>query len=327
MRIFTNDVATANALERADSRVNAVAWTDPLAFGQLVSGNDLDAFASTRSFAYAAANWDEDNLVEDDLKFRNASLVEAFESKEAVHLLFGGTLADQLSLAQILGWLSERPIAEQARARLMLVDGPLSVFEEGALLEISKAGEAIPATTHALYAVAWDAVSGDDPVAVEAALERAASEGLASLEAALLRWLKELPSLENGLSITQQQTLDAVRLGINSPRELFESVQETESLPFRTNWEFWQVLDQLCRGDDPLLKVASGDSFLCPPKDLAWEAFHAQRFQLTDRGLAVLEGRSNFLSGSFVERWLGGAKIDQESGVFWDYAEERVVRA
>lgn len=326
MRVFTNEVAIANALERADNRAVAVAWQDPLTFGRLVAGNDLDAFASARSFAYAAAHWDEDNVVEDDLRQRNQDLAAAFESGDEVYLLFGGSLADQLSLAQILGWLSERPIAAQARARLTVVDGPLSLFGAGALLEIAKAGEALPASTHALYAVAWDAVSGDDPSAVEEAMDRAVSGGQTALAGALQRWLKELPSLENGLSITQMQTLDAARLGIGQPQALFETVQATEETPFRINWEFWQVLDELCRSADPLLKTESGDPFLCPPKALAWEAFHAQKLTLSARGAALLEGRGNFLSGPFPERWWGGMKIDAESGVFWDYATRRVVK-
>lgn len=325
MRIFTNEVATVNALERANDRIKAFAWQDPLAFGRLVSGNDLDAFANTRSYAYAAHHWDEDNVIEEDFKLRNAELIAAFDSGEEVCLLFGGSLTDQLQLAQILGWLSERPIREQAKASLMQVDGPLSVFDDGALLEIVKLAETIPANIHAIYAIAWDAVSGADPSAVEAALDRAVSEGLSSLAAGLKRWLQELPSLENGLSITQLQTLDAVRLGIRSPRALFGAVQATEALPFRINWEFWAVVDGLCSGTDPLLKTASGAGFLCPPRDLAFEAFDAQRLEITERGAALLEGRGNFLSGSFPERWLGGAKIDAESRCFWDYASDRVV--
>lgn len=326
MRIFTNDVATVNALERADSQVKACAWEDPLAFGRLVGGNDLDAFANSRSLSYAAAHWDEDNVVEDDFKLRNAELFSAFESGEDVCLLFGGSLTDQLQLCQILGWLSERPVREQAQARLMQVDGPLSVFEDGgALLEIAKLAETIPAGIHAIYAIAWDAISGGQPREVEAALERARFEGLSSLEAGLGRWLQELPSLENGLSITQLQTLDAVRLGVNEPRALFHDVQATEAIPFRNSWEFWSVVDGLCAGSSPLLQVASGQGFLCPPRDLAFEAFDAQRLELTERGRSLLEGSGNYLGISFSERWLGGLKIDAESPYFWDYANRKVV--
>lgn len=327
MRIFTNEVATVNALERADDRVKAFAWQDPLAFGRLVAGNDLEAFANSRSFAYAAAHWDEDNVVEEDFKLRNMELSSAFDSGEDVCLLFGGSLTDQLQLAQILGWLSERPILEQAKAKLMQVDGPLSVFGDGALLEIAKVAETIPAGVHAIYAIAWDAVSGTDPLAVEAAQERASFEGLASLSAGLVRWLQELPSQENGLSISQLQTLDAVRLGVTSARALFDAVQATEAAPFRISWEFWAIVDGLCSGTEPLLRTTSGLPFLCPPRDLAFEAFDSQALELTERGESLLKGRGNYLGGSFPERWLGGFKIDAESGVFWDYAARKIVGA
>lgn len=327
MLIFTNDVATANALEKADSRVTAVAWQDPLAFGRLIAGNDLEAFASSRSLAYASAHWDEDNAVEEDLKLRNIQLIDAFASQKEVRLLFGGSLSEQLSLCQILSWLSERPVSEQAKARLMQVDGPLSIFGDGALLDIAKAGELIPAGVHAIYAIAWEAVSGPNPIEVESALERANNEELSSLSAGLLRWLQELPSLENGLSISQMQVLDGVRLGVDDPRELFALVQSTEAAPFRINWEFWRVLDELCSTDEPLLRTVSGSKFLCPPRDLAFEAFYAQRLEMTERGRAVLEGKSNFLSGPFAERWLGGTKIDSESPYFWDYSSRKIVNS
>ncbi|MBC2606814.1 hypothetical protein [Pelagicoccus albus] len=325
MLIFTNDVATANALERADARVKAIAWQDPLTFGRLVSGNDLDAFASARSFAYAASHWDEDNVVEEDFKLRHADLQQGFASEDKVYLLFGGSLADQFGLSQILGWLSERPIAEQAKGHLVQVDGDLSVFSEGALLEIVKTAERIPANMHAVYAITWDAIAGCDPKQVEDAMDRARSAELSSLATALERWLQELPSLENGLSISQMQVLDAVRLGIRDPRSLRSEVERTEKNVFRIDWEFWQILDALCSEPEPLLSLESGAAFLCPPRDLAFEAFEAQRLDLTERGLAVLEGRSNYLSGSFPERWWGGTKIDAESPFFWDYATRKVV--
>lgn len=324
MRIFTSEVATANALARADGRMRVAAWEDPLTFGRLSATEDLDAFAADRATVYAEAGWDEDGVAEADLCLRNAELRESFASDAETRLVFGGSLLDQLHLAQILAWLSTRPESERARARLMLVDGPLSVFDEGALLEVAREGEPVDGSTLALYRTCWRAVTCPDPQVAAAAWSAAAEAGYSSLAAGLERWLQELPSVENGLSLTQMQTLDAVRLGVGFPQELFKAVQETEAAPFRVNWEFWQVLDGLFSGAEPLLRTAAGEPFLCPPRSLAWLPFHDQRLELTDRGLATLEGKARYAGEGFAPRWLGGVWLDGESAWFWDYGSASV---
>ncbi|MDQ8201685.1 hypothetical protein [Pelagicoccus sp. SDUM812003] len=325
MRVFTNEAATVNALRRADERLLVESWDDPLAFGRLFSALDLDAYATSRAQVFSAAGWDEDGVAEADLMLRNEALKEALESGEDIYLLFGGSLLDQLQLSQILFWLSFHSERALKQVRVMVIDGPLCVFEEGALLEVAREGEALDFPMLDAYRSAWMAVTAPDVSHVEFAYRRLQSGPWSSLCAALERWLQELPSSENGLSISQCQILDAVRLGIGFPQELFEAVDQTEAASFRTNWEFWQLLDHLCSGQDPLLAVAGGRPFLCPPRALAWIPFHDQKLELTERGRALLDGRGHLMDGEVVERWLGGVRISEESRRFWDYATRAVV--
>lgn len=327
MRIFTNEVATVNALERVGERLVVTAWEERPVFGKLTGEADLDLFAKHRAAVYADAGWDEDHVVEADFRLRNAELREALESGEPFTLLFGGSLRDQLQLAQILYWLSFRSQRALKQAKLMVVDGPLSIFEEGAMLEVAKAADDLSFEVLDAYRSAWLAVTAGDAMNVEFAFRRLAGTGQTTLASALERWLQELPSAENGLSITQAQILDTVRLGVQAPQEIFELVEETESAPFRVNWEYWQLLDDLCGGDLPLLKRDDDGVFLCPPRSLAWDPFHAQRLVLTERGQSVLEGEAHYAKGPFAARWLGGALIDGNSSWYWDYASRSIVDA
>ncbi len=326
MRIFTNDEATVNCLRRADGRVRAIAWHGALSFGKLPVGEDLDAFAADRARTFAEAGWDEDGVVEADGVLLGAELREAVVSEQGLTLLFGGSLGDQLQLAHIVYWLSSAGADAVSRVKLMVVDGPLSVFDDGALHAESLAASSLGEDNLRSYREAWLGFTAADPRGAEMVFRRLV-EGHArpSLASAMERWLQELPSVENGLSITEAQILEAAKLGIAAPLELFRAVQETELVAFRTNWEFWQILDRLCSGEEPLLELSDGSRFLCPPRVLAWTAFQSQALVPTERGLAVLAGERNYAQGEYPERWLGGSLISGASGCFWDYGKRAVV--
>src|SRR5690606_31925176 len=151
----------------------------------------------------------------------------------------GNALNDQLQLAQIVSWLSRSEDGALARADMALANGSLSEFGDGELLEFAKHAKALDAATADVYRAVWQAVTADGPWAVESLFRRLRESQHDVLAAALQRWLQELPSVENGLSLSQGQLLDAVRLGVTSPRELFEAVEETETILFRNDWEFW----------------------------------------------------------------------------------------
>ena len=327
MRIFTNEDAIVNGLARADASQEAVAWRDPLAFGRLAPESDLNAFGTARAELFACLGWDEREVLEGDFRFRNRALTEAVEDGQEIRLLFGGSLRDQLQLSQILHWFSLQPVVALESVRMMVIDGPLSVFEDGALLEIAKEGDSVDDGALEAYRAVWSAVTSDDPRNAEQVfrLLRKSREQL-TLASAVERWLQELPSCENGLSITECQILDAVRLEVHFPQDLFEVVEETESAPFRTNWEFWQILAGLTSGPRPLLRVAGGRRFLCPPKDLAWIDFHDQRLELTETGQSILEGKTRYPDVGMPERWLGGTRLIAANPWFWDYQRSTVIR-
>ncbi len=117
----------------------------------------------------------------------------------------------------------------------------------------------------------------------------------------------------------EAQILDAAALGVRSPRLLFGAVQETESTPFLTDWEFWVVLERLTLGDTPLLKGEGEKAFLRPPVALAWKDFDAQVLALTPIGEQGLEGWERYTDLDYPSRWIGGVEVKAGNLSFWDY--------
>jgi len=140
----------------------------------------------------------------------------------------------------------------------------------------------------------------------------------------MARLLWELPSSENGLSLTECQILDAVALGVARPKDLFEAVSQAENRVLYNDWEFWALLEGMFLGAQPLLEIDDRGSFLRPPLELAWTDFEGQQFRLTDGGKRILN-RQEGDWGALGERWLGGTKIDAESVWRWDYGNGRLL--
>jgi hypothetical protein len=183
--------------------------------------------------------------------------------------------------------------------------------------------ESLEETKFGVYESVWTAFVSDDPMDLEKCFQSLES-GL--LKDAVDRLLREYPSAENGLSLTECQILDALSLGVTAPRELFEACRETESVPFLNNWEFWAILQRMTSGESPLIETVTGDPFLCPPRGLAWKAFEKQSLALTPFGERVLKAEEHCALDGFQERWIGGVQLAANRLWFWCYQTNSLTR-
>lgn len=325
MLAFTNSDATANALRRLGLAESAVAWSDPLHMGRVPMQWDPDAFGAERAAVYAEFGWDEDGVAEQDFQLRHESLRQAGASDEPVQLVFGPGLRDQLQLSQIVAWLSVATPGLAARLRLALAEAATEDLDDGQLAETWRRAREATFEEIEAYRSCWLAFVSADPCYLEAFFRRSAKSGATPLLAdALHRLLREYPCAESGLSLSEGQILDAVRLGVTAPRDLYAVCQETEAYPFLSDWDFWLYLERLAEGPCPALRVEGGQGFLCPPKALAWEAFDAQRLQLTEEGLAALRGERGWQGPG--SRWIGGVRVDGRNRWLWDYESGSLIR-
>jgi hypothetical protein len=162
---------------------------------------------------------------------------------------------------------------------------------------------------------AWSALTSDDPRQL-AALVRTGTRALPHLAPALHRHLRELPSLGNGLSLTEQLTLQMLDERPMTIAELFQtSYAEREPLPFLGDNMYLHIVTEMGRAAQPV--------FTREPAERPFRA----RLSITDVGRDVLRGATDWLSLLPPPRWVGGVLIDGHGPNWrWDEAQQVIVR-
>ncbi len=142
---------------------------------------------------------------------------------------------------------------------------------------------------------------------------------LPDLAAALLRHLRELPSLRNGLGHTHELLLRALaEHGTQRAGRLVGLVMHHyDSLPGLGDVGYDFALREMGAGAEPLVWRSGAQ----PP-----EAWHLDDVTLTDSGRAVLDGARDWLDFPIAERWVGGVRIAPgQPNWRWDERARRVV--
>ena len=136
---------------------------------------------------------------------------------------------------------------------------------------------------------------------------------LRHLPAALRRHLEQFPSVENGLSRTEQQALEAVAAGVWRAGDVFLRTHvQQEAAFFMGDSTFLMHIGALLRGPRPLLSSPSDGACLTLEHDLA----------LTEDGADVLAGRLDRVRACGIDRWLGGVQL-AGTGPVWRWDKER----
>jgi hypothetical protein len=155
-----------------------------------------------------------------------------------------------------------------------------------------------------LGADAWRALVNPDPPAL-AAIMRTGTPLLPLLATALHRHLRELPSRENGLSLTEEMTLHLLAEGEMSLNRLFERLTyERDPLPGQGDL---QVRDRVLNMEGASARVYHRRAGVGP--NGAARPPWTDVLTLTDLGQAVLKGELDYLSLRPPTRWVGGVQI------------------
>ena len=151
-----------------------------------------------------------------------------------------------------------------------------------------------------LARAAWQAYCSPSPEAW-ADLARTDHPALPFLAPALRRQLQELPSLADGLSLTERLALMIVadRGRIELGRVFAELHGEREPLPFLGDSMFNAMMRPLIEAAEPLLREWSAD--------LDWPR---RPVALTPLGERVLAGRACWRDHASADRWVGGVRLE-----------------
>jgi len=231
-----------------------LAWRDPLEEGPVPGGLSLTELSEVRAEYIAAAEEIPLGEVQRIFWLRDEWLENSTVEDEIV-LWFRHSLREELQLLQLLDWYADHPGPRITLVRAGGWSEPLEDLYHGR----SQVSDAEFARARR----AWAAFRAADPSEL-AAMARAEMP-------LLLDFLREYPSVENGLSRSQQRLLESVAAG---------DVAERTSSPW---------VSKLQAPPHPLL---TGDPV-----------------RLTETGWAVLQGRADWLALHELDRWLGGVHL------------------
>lgn len=306
---LTNGTSVIPRMQDAGIGGAIVAWNDVLHEGPVPAGLGVAALRERRADFLSSCGWGARDRILRELTARDEALTNLQRLDEIV-LWLEHDLYDQLQLLQILERLpTELPLRVSA-----VPDGEyLGTLSPARLASHFAARREVTSAERVAARDAWDAFRAADPRGLVHVLPRVTV--LPHLGPALRRHLQQFPSLANGLSRTEQQTLAVLADGPGVVRDVYQLAHhEREEAVFMGDAAFLSHIAPLCRGPHPLLRRARSGG-------LALD----EVIELTDDGRAVLDERADRVTLCGVDRWLGGVQLSGRGPLWrWDAARDTV---
>jgi len=303
----------------------AIVWTELLHEGLLTNEPfDAPAYLAARSKILSASTG---GAIGPDaclrrLQKQDAELERAMESAEELVLWFDACLFDQTILARHLKWISgqeQRPeklslicIGEFPGKPKFLGLGELNPEELASLLPLKK-----PITNSMLAdgRRIWDALaSGSQEELLELAKGRV--EGLPYMAEAIFSYLRQMPSLRNGLSELEECALESLKDGQLKPVELFKGAAARMKRPYFGDTTLWRTVNRLSSQEKPLLRVHGPGPLPC--WDTHLRKLSDWQVELTETGRKVLAGELDNVALNGICLELGSFKLEGRSCLRFD---------
>ena len=299
----TNGQAVIPLIRAAGIEGSIVPWDDVLHEGPVPAGLNRAALRDLR--ADFLATWVEEprEAIERSLHQRD-DVLEDLRGVDEIVLWFEHDLYDQLQLIQVLDRLAaDGPPVTAVPGHTYLTNG-----DAGALFA---ARRDVTSSQRLAASDAWDAFRSPDPRNVAHVIERIGD--LPHLGPALQRHLEQFPSRRNGLSRTEQQTLEAVARGVSRLRDVYVAANhDREDAVFMGDLAFLFHIRSLV----PRLLVLEDHTHVTPSAHVA----------LTDDGRRVLAGEADRVRWCGIDRWLGGVHVAGEARIWrWDAARRELI--
>jgi hypothetical protein len=250
--------------------------------------------------------------------------LELAKDYESVNLWLEHDSYDQLILAKLLDFFSD-PSKRPPRLRFISVThfpgverfNGIGQLPAEALRVLWNDFRDVDESQFALGKQAWLALTSPTP---EALLDLVGTRtpALPTMSRALARHLRELPSSGNGLSLTEQLTLQilAAKGAMNAPRLFGWYTNHYEPLTFMGDTGYWNVLRGLADATLPALRIHERG-------DMPQESNRHWQVELLPFGEDLLRNKADWLRANTVERWVGGVRIDTRNRSNWRFDDAR----
>ena len=300
----TNGDCAVERIRAAGVEGEILPWRDVLHDGPVPEALSVDELAGVRAEFIASNGWGSTEEALAQFSARDGALESALARGERIVLWFEHDLYDQLQLIQVLDRVPECDLVCEAEY--------LGEVSAERARELFEARRPVAAEQFALARAAWAAFRSPDPTAVERVVD-AGTAPHPFLGPALTRLLEEYPSVENGLSRLERQTLQAIAAGRSTVRDAFPAAHsEVEDPIFLGDASFVTSLERLARPAVALVSLSGDGDAL--DREVA----------LTPLGRAVLDGREDWVALGGVDRWVGGVHLDAADRWRWNGASGRL---
>jgi len=292
---ITNGDSAAGRIAAAGLPGEILPWRDVLHEGPVPAGLTPNELADVRAHFLAERGWANLSEAEQDFAKREATLA-GYRDHEEVVLYFEHDLYDQLQLIQVLDWFSGRDLGN-TRLSIVHTDEYLGTLGPERMLSLFQDRREVAEGHIALGSIAWAAFRSPDPTAVLGVIEGGTRE-LPFLASALRRHLEQFPSTANGLSRSEEQALEAIAGGSNTPGEAFAVYQEREEPVFISDAIFASYLRDLSEAGERLVRFEGGGT----RTGVFW---WNREIMLTPKDREVLRGDEDRVRLIGIDRWLG----------------------
>jgi hypothetical protein len=302
---ITNGDCAAHVMLEAELEGIVLPWRDILHEGPVPDGFDLSALREVRARFLASRQWTGYEEAIRSMAERDAVL-EGFRQHEETVLWFEHDLYDQLQLIQILDWFSTQELGN-TRLSMVCRNEYLGNMNPKRIHELFPLRSAVTPAQLKLATRSWTAFRSKDPGNIQQLLSEDTSD-LPFLKAALTRHLQQFPSIENGLSRSEQQAIQAIADGKRVIKDVYISSHHgMEDSIFLGDSTFAGYLVDL--SDCPLPLVSLGTGERIEPPAPANPDFFEQSLVLTETGRRVLNCDEDQVALNGIDRWYGGVHL------------------
>jgi hypothetical protein len=289
---------------------------------------DDDEWYRTRARFLGADDGSNVDEIRAGLAATDRAIRDAIAGGDQLVLWFEHDLFDQLEVIRTLDLIGRSDPDRRALPRVMLIcidrfPGVerfvgLGQLDAAQLASLSPARRPVTRDQIALASAAWDAFRAPDPRGLVGMARQAAADGaLPFLGDALLRFLAEYPSVENGLTRTERLALEALADDRLEGGALFMRTQAREPRPFIGDSVFFDILRSLAGARVPLVAIGGADR----GPDL-----RGRTIELLDAGRGVLSGRLDRVTLNGLDMWRGGVHLDGTAPLWrWDAERKTLV--
>lgn len=307
--IITNGSAGIDAIRNAGIEGNFLSWDDLLHDGPVPTKASLQDLSDIRADFIANRGWGQKEEVrakfrERDDRFLTALNSSVYQGSEII-LWFEHDLYDQLQLIQILFEIGRQTqnhnTGHWSRITMICHDRYIGMTAPDLLAADYESRRAVTTEEIKTATTAWVAFTSSDPEALPKYQENKNTGDLPFLPGALNRLLEEFPDAHDGLSRTERTILQCLADSSMTGGELFRAQQKTEEAIFLGDGSFEHILKGMLTERRSLISAS-------PKPDTSSPVFPSATYEITEDGVAVLEGAESAINHA-EKRWIGGCQI------------------